>query len=53
MAISRVSFLVAGLLALASTATAQSKRGLNYNNATWANYFIGYPKVTWGYNWGW
>jgi hypothetical protein len=53
MAVSRVSLLTVGLLALASRATAQGKRGLNYNNGTWANYFKGYPKVTWGYNWGW
>jgi hypothetical protein len=35
------------------TVSAQGKRGLNYNNATWANYFQGYPQVTWAYNWGW
>jgi hypothetical protein len=53
MAISRASLLAVGLLALASTVSGQGKRGLNYNSATWANYFKGYPKVTWGYNWGW
>lgn len=53
MSVSRLSALAVGLLALATTATAQGKRGLNYNNATWANYFKGYPQVTWGYNWGW
>jgi len=47
----KVGFLA--VLALAAQATAQGKRGLNYNNATWANYFAGYPQITWGYNWGW
>ena len=42
-----------GALVCASGAFAQGKRGLNYNNATWANYFTGYPQITWGYNWGW
>jgi len=41
------------VLALAAKATAQSKRGLNYNNTTWANHFVGYPLITWGYNWCW
>ncbi|TAQ86806.1 hypothetical protein B7494_g4888 [Chlorociboria aeruginascens] len=40
-------------LTLSIGVSAQGKRGLNYNNATWANYFVGYPQVTWGYNWGW
>ena len=53
MTISRLPTLALGLFALASIATAQGKRGLNYNNATWANYFKGYPQITWGYNWGW
>src|ERR1700761_6186442 len=44
---------VLAILALASGAVAQGKRGLNYNNATWANFFKGNPQVTWGYNWGW
>jgi hypothetical protein len=42
-----------GLLSCAVGVLAQGKRGLNYNNATWANYFEGYFQVTWGYNWGW
>jgi hypothetical protein len=50
---SRISAITTGLLALASIAAAQGKRGLNYNDAAWANYFVGYPKITWGYNWGW
>jgi len=42
-----------GLLSLlASTATAQGKRGLAYNDATLANLFEGYDQITWGYNWG-
>jgi hypothetical protein len=41
------------LVAFAAGAAAQGKRGLSYNNANWANYFKGYPQVTWGYNWGW
>lgn len=36
-----------------SGVVAQGKRGLAYNNATWANYFAGYPQITWAYNWGW
>jgi hypothetical protein len=52
MTVSRVSVLVVGILALANIVVGQGKRGLNYNSATWANYFKGYPKVTWGYNWG-
>lgn len=52
MTFSRASQLAAVLLALASSATAQSKRGISYNNATWANYFVG-TQITWAYNWGW
>jgi hypothetical protein len=48
-----LNFSFLALLALTAKATAQGKRGLNYNNATWANYFAGYPQITWGYNWGW
>ena len=47
----------------ASTASAtpvidSAKRGLQYNNnnpkgnAEWANYFVGYPKIGWGYSYG-
>ena len=38
--------------------TAAGKRGLAYNNnnpgasAEYANLFKGYPKVSWGYDWG-
>ncbi len=53
MIASRIAVVLAGLLALTSTAAAQGKRGLNYNNAAWANYFRGYSQITWGYNWGW
>jgi hypothetical protein len=54
MSIARLSVLAIGLLTLVSRATAVAgKRGLNYNNGTWANYFIGNPEVTWDYNWGW
>lgn len=61
MSTTRLSALAIGLVALASGATAAAtgaavvagKRGLNYNNGTWANYFKGNPQVTWGYNWGW
>ena len=50
MSLARLT-VFAGLVAVASAVA--GKRGLNYNNATWANYFKGYPQVTWGYNWGW
>jgi hypothetical protein len=54
MTFSRASQLAVAALALASKATAAAgKRGLNYNNATWANYFVGNDEITWGYNWGW
>jgi hypothetical protein len=43
---------LAGLVGAVSV-LAQGKRGLTYNNATWANYFTGNSQVTWGYNWGW
>ena len=39
-------------LAFAAGALAAGKRGLSYNDATWANYFVN-SQVTWGYNWGW
>ncbi|KAJ5889304.1 hypothetical protein N7504_010114 [Penicillium tannophilum] len=41
-----------------SAATNVAKRGLAYNNnnpnnnAAYANLFAGYPKVSWGYDWG-
>jgi hypothetical protein len=41
-----------------TAAASSGKRGLNYNNnnaygnAIFANYFKGYPKVSWGYDWG-
>jgi len=44
--------IVAALCSVGANAAA-GKRGLNYNNAVWANYFKGSPQVTWGYNWGW
>jgi hypothetical protein len=47
------SKIAAALLGLATQAAAQGKRGISYNNATWANYFEPYPQVTWAYNWGW
>jgi hypothetical protein len=46
------TFVLVAAFTVGST-SAQGKRGLNYNNATWANYFQGYPQITWGYNWGW
>lgn len=54
MTFTRGSMLVVAALVLTSKVTAASgKRGLNYNDATWANYFVGHAEVTWGYNWGW
>jgi hypothetical protein len=35
-----------------STGPVMGKRGLAYTNATQANLMKGYPKITWGYNWG-
>lgn len=41
-----------------STAPSAGKRGLAYNNnnpaanAQYANLFVGYSKISWGYDWG-
>lgn len=54
MTFSQASSLVVFILTLAPRVTAASgKRGLSYNDATWANYFAGNSEITWGYNWGW
>lgn len=39
------------LAALTPTALAQGKRGLSYNDASWGNYFLNHPQITWAYNW--
>jgi hypothetical protein len=41
-----------------SSTSGSGKRGLAYNNnnptanAEYANLFVGYPAITWGYDWG-
>lgn len=46
------SYVILASVSLWLGANAQGKRGLCYGNVTWANYFAGNSKVTWGYNWG-
>jgi hypothetical protein len=53
MITSKILHISTVLLALITKVASQGKRGLNYNNATWANYFVGHQQITWGYNWGW
>lgn len=53
MIISKILHISTVLLVLITKVASQGKRGLNYNNATWANYFVGHPQITWAYNWGW
>ncbi len=38
-------------VSLGSTPTAPRKRGVAYNDATLADEFLPYPKISWGYNW--
>jgi hypothetical protein len=52
MTLSKLQRVILSSLPLILGASAQGKRGLSYGNVTWANYFAGNSKVTWGYNWG-
>jgi len=52
MTLSKLQRVILSSLPLILGVSAQGKRGLSYGNVTWANYFAGNSKVTWGYNWG-